>query len=138
MIAVSCWEDRISPMFESSRFLLLADDQSENPCDGTILFIGGTTLQQRISLMHQNEVQTLLCGALTEQCGLILEANGIRVIPWLTGEAKTLILALCSGHIDDEKFSLPGCHHLRMAYTDLEEKPDPGQGDGLHQESGDP
>lgn len=106
-IAITIWETRISPVFDSARTLLVVDTQGDEIESERVSF-DARQFNRFLLLLRELEVQVLICGALCEGSAKILEAHGIEVLSFLAGEAKQVLECYLQGR-DLAAFSLPGC-----------------------------
>lgn len=107
-IAVTVWGERISPVFDAARWLMLIESegstisaQQKKPCRPMELF---RFLQQ----LEEAQIEILICGALCHEPAAFLETRGIQVFSFLTGEAMTVVDTLLAGG-DLTVYSMPGC-----------------------------
>ena len=107
-IAITIWETRISPVFDSARNLLLVEADGAEIVDRKIMSFEARQFNRFLVLMMELEVKVLVCGALCEGPSKILEAHGIEVLSFLTGEAEQVLERYLQGR-DLAVFSLPGC-----------------------------
>ncbi len=61
-----------------------------------------------LMLLSELDIQVLICGALCEGPARVLEAHGIEVNSFLTGEVEEVLESYIRGR-DLAEFSLPGC-----------------------------
>ena len=106
-IAITIWGTRISPVFDSAKSLLVVDTHGSEIETERVSF-DARLFNRFLLLMRELEVQVLICGALCEGSAKILEAHGIEVLSFLTGEVKQVLECYLQGR-DLAVFSLPGC-----------------------------
>ncbi len=107
-IAITIWETRISPVFDSARNLLVAEAEETGIIDRKSLPFDARLFNRFLLLLLELEVKVLICGALCEGPAKVLEAHGIEVFSFLTGEAEEVLACYLQGG-DMSRFSLPGC-----------------------------
>ena len=107
-IAITIWGTKISPVFDSARTLLVVEVQGANVIERRHEPFEGHLLNRSLMLIRALDVRVLLCGALCEAPARILEANGVEVIPFLSGDVEKVIESYVLGG-DLARFSLPGC-----------------------------
>jgi hypothetical protein len=73
-----------------------------------------TRLAVRLAEMN---VAVLICGAISEMPANILEANGIKLIPFITGDAHEVIDAYVKNVPFMPAFLMPGCSHKRHGHA---------------------
>ena len=112
-IAISHWQDRVSPVFDVANALLLVDMQG-----GRVLHRQSVTLSSSNPFMRAKEMvdagaTLLICGAISLGCEKALVQSGIRVIGFTCGAVEDVLVALQTGCFDDERFCMPGCNRPR-------------------------
>jgi len=107
-IAITIWETRISPVFDSARNLLVVETDGAEMTGKKVVMFDSHLFDRFLMQLLELEVRVFICGALCEGPARILEAHGIEVISFLTGEAEEVLHWYLQGR-DLERFSLPGC-----------------------------
>lgn len=107
--AFAIWNDRIAPVFDVARQVHFVEAES-----GHIIHEGKEKLPQdppagKAIRLSELNVEVLVCGAISRPLQVMVEAYGIRVIPFVTGDLNEIVLALLSGTIGNELFAMPGC-----------------------------
>jgi hypothetical protein len=64
---------------------------------------------QMIKTLRSLKITVLLCGAISDYCRQMIEADDILVISFLKGEIKDVAAAFFADSLDDPAFCLPGC-----------------------------
>ena len=107
-IAITVWNNRVSPVFDSAHELLVARTQGTEILDAVIREFQTTFFNQFIDLLRELDVRVLICGALCEAPASMLENHGVEVISFMTGEAKHVLEGYLQGE-DMSRFLMPGC-----------------------------
>ncbi|WP_310600685.1 NifB/NifX family molybdenum-iron cluster-binding protein [Desulfobulbus sp.] len=108
-IAVTVWEHRVSPVFDAAQTLLIAE------IDGCGLgaVVHRSFDPQRplelLRLLHAQEVEVIICGAVSEEPAAMLEAAGIKLIPFVTGRVDRVLAHYLRGRPFEGEFCMPGC-----------------------------
>lgn len=112
-IAVTVWENRISPVFDVSRraLLLTIEDRREVGREELALPDGGA--DAKLAVLRGHRVGTLLCGAVSQSAALHAAATGIRLLAFLAGDAEEIIAAHLGGRLPSGLFVMPGCRGRR-------------------------
>jgi predicted Fe-Mo cluster-binding NifX family protein len=106
-VALTVWEGRISPLFDSTRMLLLADvrgrsimDRHYEPmeCDGAFL---------RAAKLAELNVKVLICGGISNAFAEPIEARGIKLIPFSSGEVEAVLNAYVKNRLHEENYHIP-------------------------------
>ena len=108
-IALSIWNDRISPVFDNSSRLLLIDLENGRE-------IGRTMIPDRAVRLKELGINVLLCGAISRPLAYLLVASGVSIIPFLTGEIEEVLDAYLKGKLTGPHFLMPGCRGGRRRF----------------------
>ena len=111
-VAITVWGNRISPVFDSAQTLLVAEIREDRLVDRKIQRFQAAMFNRCLRLLEELDVQVLICGALCEGPTRLLEAHGIEVIPFVTGETEKVLACFIQGK-DLQDFAMPGCGHGR-------------------------
>lgn len=107
-IGVTAWEDRVSPVFDSAKILLIARVEGEQIVGRSYQPVDMRFVEKAVVTMRENNVKTIICGAVSEESITILENNGIELFPFITGEIETILDRFIRGG-EIETFVMPGC-----------------------------
>lgn len=107
--AFSVWDNRIAPVFDVARQMLLVESKSGRIVSETEeAFPDDFPLRKAIRLAELG-IDILICGALSRPLRETIAAYGIRVIPFVAGELGDVKCAWLSGGEDIRRFVMPGC-----------------------------
>jgi predicted Fe-Mo cluster-binding NifX family protein len=112
-VAISTWNGRISPVFDVARRLLVLEIGQggiEQRREQSL----GEGAAARIQQIADAGVQVLLCGAISQPIADMLAAQGVRVVPFISGDIDEVIEAYLTGALDFPRFAMPGCRRRRM------------------------
>ncbi len=107
-VGLAVWGERISPVLDSARRLLLVDlDQGEEVGrqEVSLAEAGPGPRARRLADLG---VHALVCGAVSRPLACILAASGIEVIPFVAGDVEEVLSAYRAGRLPGPGFSLPG------------------------------
>ncbi|MFC1587702.1 NifB/NifX family molybdenum-iron cluster-binding protein [Planctomycetota bacterium] len=107
-IAISIWNNRISPVFDTARQLLVVDIENGREISRSIESIDEGPLPKRAGKLEEIDVNTLLCGAISEPFAEMIFDSGINIIPFLAGEVEEVLAAYLTGSFPDARFEMPG------------------------------
>lgn len=106
--AFATWNNRIAPVFDAARQAQLVEaDSGVISAERLELFKEDMPVQKVLCLVEWG-VGTLVCGAVSTAVHAMLRAQGIRVIPFVSGDLRDVIQAWISGKIEDHAFAMPG------------------------------
>ena len=107
-VAIPVWIDRISPVLDVARELLVVNIEWKRVSDRKTLVIEGSRLSEIAVLLNKYDVDIVLCGALSDVLLNMLRRHGIKVQSWLTGTIEDILEAFISGRLKDPRFKMPG------------------------------
>jgi predicted Fe-Mo cluster-binding NifX family protein len=108
-IAVSVWEGRVSPVFDTAARLLVLDAEETGEASRFEVFLDEQTCSRKCSRIQVLGVEVLICGAISRYFQGILTASGICVIPWICGTASEVVNAYMDGTLSQPRYLMPGC-----------------------------
>ena len=108
-IAFAIWRERISPVFDSSKVVLILDIEN-----GLEISRRSVTLETHSPLSRAREladfgVQVLICGAISLPFSKTIESIGINIFPFVAGDINPVIRSFLEGTIQNSDFLMPGC-----------------------------
>lgn len=108
-VALTVWEDRISPVFDSARTLLIAEiTDNEIVSRHFETFMPEMTVRLAGSLKNLH-IDVLICGAISQFPAGIIENAGIELIPFVSGNAEDVLVSYANEIQMVPAFSMPGC-----------------------------
>ncbi len=115
-IAMTVWGNRISPVFESARTLLVAEIHQTEIVNRQLETFKAGLFSRFTDLLLEFKIEVLICGALSLEPAILLDTSGVKVIPFMTGEAE-LVLSLYAKGKDLADFTMPGCPRNKCCGT---------------------
>ncbi|MBW1894776.1 MAG: NifB/NifX family molybdenum-iron cluster-binding protein [Deltaproteobacteria bacterium] len=107
--ALTVWEDRISPVFDSAHMLLIAEIENSEIINKQYETFNPDTPSQLLNKLLGLEVHALICGAISEEPAIIIEAGGIKLFPFIAGYADEVLESYAKGKQNLPAFLMPGC-----------------------------
>lgn len=107
--AFSVWEQRIAPVFDTSRQIHLVESDGALITSERAHAISGEPVQQKVAWLMEQGVGTLVCGAVSRPVQERLVAAGIKVVPFVAGDLREVIRASLEGTLCGAAFAMPGC-----------------------------
>jgi len=108
-IAVTIWGKRISPVFDSSRMLLVVEIKDKKIIDRKFLAFNPDRPSHLLALLIELDISVLVCGAVSLMPANFIEAGGIKLIPFITGNAEEVITLYAKDADLIPTFLMPGC-----------------------------
>jgi predicted Fe-Mo cluster-binding NifX family protein len=111
-VAVTIWENRISPVFDASRRLLLADLRRKGVTSRSYLVFDPEQPMQLVKMLKSQGVSVLICGAVSQIPATLIQTGGITLLPFITGEVNRVLEAYASGKPLAPTYMMPGCREI--------------------------
>ncbi|WP_022669186.1 NifB/NifX family molybdenum-iron cluster-binding protein [Desulfospira joergensenii] len=108
-LAVTIWGNRISPVFDAARTLLIADIQNGVIRKKTYKTIEPLPPADLVRLLKQMDVSTLICGAISTGPADLITAHDIRLVSFVTGNAMTILDDFAAQESIHRDHMMPGC-----------------------------
>jgi len=108
-VALTAWEDRISPVFDSARTLLIADIKKKKVTSRQHIFFNPEKTSLLTETLNKLNIEVLLCGAISEIPSNIIIASGIALVPFISGNVEQVLEAYASDIQIIPGFLMPGC-----------------------------
>jgi len=108
-VAVTVWENRISPLFDATRTLLIADIHGRVVTEKHLVPFDCISPFSRAATLEELGVRTLICGGVSDFFAKLIEARNIQIIPFVAGRVDQVIDAYLNGALCHKRFRMPGC-----------------------------
>ena len=108
-VALTVWENRISPVFDCAQVLLVVDINERTAAGRRFEPFQYESPFSRAAKLSDLEIEVLICGAVSDSFANMIETYGIRIIPFVAGEVDEVLNAYLTGDISSSKFKMPGC-----------------------------
>ena len=108
-VAVPVSRKRVSPVFDTARTLTIVELSGQEENGRYRLELPDESLINRVDRLTANDIEVLLCGAVSRPLLDLLEAAGIRTIPFLSGEIEIVLQAFTADRLSEARFLMPGC-----------------------------
>ena len=108
-VALTVWENRISPLFDCARMLFIVDITKNTANSRHFEPFPYKSPFSRATKLTDIGVEVLICGAVSNLFADIIESHGIKIIPFVTGPVDEVLDAYLTNRLNDPKFRMPGC-----------------------------
>jgi predicted Fe-Mo cluster-binding NifX family protein len=108
-IAVTVWEHRISPVFDSGRTLLIAEIKDNTLVNTSYLPFDFDRPLELLRTLRAEKVKIIICGAISEGPANMLLAEGFELISFIAGDVHQVLESFIKGTSLAEDFKMPGC-----------------------------
>ncbi|MBN1833832.1 MAG: dinitrogenase iron-molybdenum cofactor biosynthesis domain-containing protein [Deltaproteobacteria bacterium] len=90
-VVLTVWENRISPVADSARQLLIVDIRDRTIQGRYTEYLDPESVFYRARRLADLEVKTFICGAISDFFASLVEGYGIRLIPFVSGEVNEVL-----------------------------------------------
>ena len=108
-VAFTAWEDRISPVFDSARRLLIANIENDQVIDREYEAFNPQSVSRLGEMLKSLEIEVLICGAISQTPSSIIEESGVKLISFVGGKIDDILESYAKGIGIVPEFSMPGC-----------------------------
>lgn len=107
-VAMTVWGNRISPVFDSAQTILLTDIEDGEIVDQRREFLPRLVASGLARMLVEKDIDTLICGAISERPAQIIQQADVRLLPFLSGNADRFLAAYAANESIDS-YIMPGC-----------------------------
>lgn len=109
LLAIPTLNARVSPVFDTAcRLLLVEVDQGSERARRTEE-LPDTLPTHRVKRLRELGIEVLVCGGISRSLAMLLEAAGIRVLPWVAGPVDDVLRVYLEGRLPHPRWMMPGC-----------------------------
>ena len=107
-IAVTIWGNRISPVFDSARTLLVAQIDGRQITRQFYTSFDPESPVHLINTLKSLEIDTLVCGAISQKPADLISDQNIHLISFVTGNVRKFLDSFARGRTVEKKHMMPG------------------------------
>lgn len=108
-VAVTVWEDRVSPVFDSARNLLIAEIENAQVTRTSYLRFDPEMVSQLARMLRAQGVDAIICGAVSEAPATLLEGAGFELIPFIASDVDRVLKNFIKAKPVWKELRMPGC-----------------------------
>lgn len=108
-IAVTVWGERVSPVFDAARTLLIAHLEGNSLVDTSRVAFDPDRPLELLHMLRAQQVVVIICGAVSEAPAAMIEAAGVQLIPFIAGNVQQVLGHYLQGRPFTGQFRMPGC-----------------------------
>lgn len=100
-LAISYWQNYISPVFDFSENMLLIDIINDQITHSETTSLDSNMPFGRAQILSDWGVDVLICGAISQTSRMVIAAKDIRIISYLFGSWEDALVSFINGQLDD-------------------------------------
>ncbi len=108
-VALTVWQERISPLFDATRMLLIATVDHRKIAERRLEPFDCGSDFSRVSRLGGLGVDVLICGGISRFFINFIQARSIRILPFCAGRVEKVLEAYMEGTLFSDRFRMPGC-----------------------------
>ncbi|MHC1742821.1 MAG: NifB/NifX family molybdenum-iron cluster-binding protein [Syntrophobacteraceae bacterium] len=113
MLAIPVLRSRVAPVLNWCSTIYLFPVGASAAVEGRELLLPDMSGLERLKILKQEGVRTIVCGALSPDLLMFGEELGLRIIHGIAGDVTEVLHAYRTRTLDDPCYWLPGCHGPR-------------------------
>jgi len=107
-IGIPVWRNRISPLFDTARTLMIIEIRDGKEISRTETPIDEDFLPLRAKLVEERGIGILICGGISRALEAILRSHDIIVLSGIQGDTENVIDAFQNSRLDASEYQMPG------------------------------
>lgn len=108
-IAITIWNNRVSPVFDVTGKVLLCVSDDERISSEQQLLLPDASAAEKVTCLVEAGTEVLICGAISRDALSTATNVGIRVYPFIAGDVREILQACLAGRLVGRDFAMPGC-----------------------------
>ena len=108
-VALTTWDNRISPVFDAASTLLVAEIENQEVVARRYESFNPERMTRLLEILSRLQVDMLICGAISNTLSNMIEHGGIRLIPFIGGNVEDVLQLIARGMDIVPAFLMPGC-----------------------------
>ncbi len=113
-VAVTVWDGRVSPVFDVCREALVFEISDGHVVSRSRHVLESDNPWRKVQNLVDCQVQTLICGAISQYLYHELTSRGLRVIGFVAGDLQSVLAAFIDNSLPCSKLAMPGCGGRRI------------------------
>ena len=108
-VAMAVWNGRISPVFDTSRRLEVFGVENGAVVSQEERIVETDDPIAKATTLSELGITALICGAVSQPLAEMIVARGIRLVPFVAGDAKEVLAASLADSLPNPNLTMPGC-----------------------------
>jgi predicted Fe-Mo cluster-binding NifX family protein len=112
-IAIPISQGRVSPVFDVAARLVIVQTAARGAVSRSEVSLEQAPPEAAAKRLREWAIDTLVCGAISQEYKCALEQAGLRVISHICGDFESVLQASLAGNLRSSQFVMPGCCRRR-------------------------
>lgn len=108
-VAITIWDEKVSPVFDAAHSILIADINNNILKNIAYKSFNPQFEARLIEKLNHLHIDVFICGAISQAHSTLIEANGIQLIPFISGSVNEILESFARGNSLVPAFLMPGC-----------------------------
>jgi predicted Fe-Mo cluster-binding NifX family protein len=113
-LAVTVWGNRISPVFDAARTLLVAEIEHNKIARQFYTSFDPGSPVDLVDTLKKNKVNILVCGAISKTPADLISDQEIQIIPFVTGNTRQFLDSFARDRTVAKNHMMPGFNHRHV------------------------
>jgi predicted Fe-Mo cluster-binding NifX family protein len=113
-VAVTVWGNRISPVFDAARTLLVAEVADKKISGHYYTAFDPGSPVDLVNTLKKHQITLLFCGAISQIPADLIADQHIDLICFVTGNARQFLDSFARARTVEPKHRMPGFKHLSL------------------------
>lgn len=119
-LALTIWGNRISPVFDSARKLLIVEVKNTKVVKRQYESINFETASGLTQILSDLKINVLICGAISREFSNVIETSAIKLIPFITGNVDAVLESYIKNNRVIAEFFMPGCRNTGIDVEEID------------------
>lgn len=112
-VGLTCWNQRIAPVFDVSREILVVEIEAGCVVGHSRQVLPPESGWLKAKRVKEMGINIFICGAISRPMHDFIISQGIEVWTFIAGDLQEVIDAWIQGNLSENSFAMPGCGRNR-------------------------
>jgi predicted Fe-Mo cluster-binding NifX family protein len=107
-LAIPTYDNHVASVADFADTLLLVDVEGKTEAGRKTVDFDVPIVPAKVAVLDHNNVDTLICGAVSRPFAAMVIHSGIELVPFISGNVEDVLNAYLRGSLSDPQFFMPG------------------------------
>jgi predicted Fe-Mo cluster-binding NifX family protein len=108
-IAIPECGNYVSTVFDFADKLSLTEIEEQTEKNRLEISLPNEPMPQKAGRLKELDIDVLICGAISKPLAFLIIGEGIKIIPFVSGQIDEVLIAYIDGRLTESRFLMPGC-----------------------------